>query len=353
MKEKYKLHQTTTKLLIQWFALSDALIDTFGWFVVGLLFSQSVMLSRIGAKIPLGTTLPSRTQRLWRWLKNDNIDSQSLALCVARRWLMNFRQRTLYLVIDRTDISNTHWLLFVGIAYRGRTHPLIWQVLPGKGSTCFNRQSTLLKQIVPLIDESCTVVLVGDREFRSTALMSFCDRNGWQFRLRLKSDTYIRANHKWFQLRDLNLKPGERRYFQNVYITKNRRGPYHLACCWLKGEDGPWYIATDQPACPRTLQEFDKRSYVEAMFSDFKKRGLNLEDTRIQNPQRIDRLMLVLVITYLLVTHQGMRCIRCGQRRFFEKTKTRFYSLARLGILFFEHLFDGGKAIHFALPRLC
>ena len=138
-----------------------------------------------------------------------------------------------------------------------------------------------------------------------------------------------------------------------MYITRKRRGPFHLAC-WLDiGGKDPWYIATDTKADAGTLLDFKKRFYVEPMFSDFKSRGLNLEETRIQNPQRIDRLLLVIVICYLFVTQQGMSCIRVGLRRFFEKTCRRFYSLYRLGELYFSHRFDSGQQIKFAFPRLC
>ena len=64
------------------------------------------------------TQLPSRTQRLWRWLKNPTVNSFLIAQSIAETWLANFRHKTIYLVIDRTDISDTHWLLFVGLAYR-------------------------------------------------------------------------------------------------------------------------------------------------------------------------------------------------------------------------------------------
>ena len=183
--------------------------------------------------------------------------------------------------------------------------------------------------------------------------MNFCKRLGWHFRLRLKCDIWIRANRQWFQLRDLRLKPGERRYFQNAYITKTRRGPFHLAC-WrsVEGKDDPWYIATDETADAKTLLEYKKRFYVEPMFSDFKRRGFDIERTRIQKPDRISRLLLVVVIASLFFTEQGLRCIRRGKRRYFEKGH-RFYSLLRLGELYFSDRFDGGFRIEFSLPRLC
>ncbi len=353
MKEKFRLYQNTIRLLRQWFDLSEPVREVMAWFVIGFIFAQDARLPRIAAKIPWGTKLPSRTQRLWRWLKNPKLDPFLLSQTIAERWLKNLRNQTVYLVIDRTDINNKHWLLFVGLAYRGRTFPLVWVVLPGKGSTSFRQQAALLKAVELLIDDSCTVVLLGDREFRSTALMNFCKRRHWHFRLRIKCDTWIRANRQWFQLRDLRLQPGERRYFQNVYITRKRRGPFQLACWRSVGKEDPWYIATDETAGPKTLFEFKKGFYVEPMFSDFKRRGFDIERTRIQNPERISRLLLLVVLSYLFITEQGLRCIRRGKRRYFEKGNRRFYSLFRLGELYFSDRFDSGERIEFALPRLC
>jgi len=84
--------------------------------------------------------------------------------------------------------KDKHWLLFIGLCYRGRTFPLVWEVLKNQGATDFKKQATLLKQLLPLLPKNGSVVLLGDREFRSTALMSFCNRRFWHFRLRLKCE---------------------------------------------------------------------------------------------------------------------------------------------------------------------
>ena len=164
MKEKFRLYHNTCRVLKQWVSLSDSLLCVMTWFIIGYIFAQNAALPKVAAKIPWSTKLTSRTQRLWRWLSNKRINSFAIAQSIASCWLANFRNQTIYLVIDRTDISDTHWLLFVALAYRGRTFPLVWQMMPTKGSTSFRQQSALLKVIVPLIDPSCTVVLLGDTD---------------------------------------------------------------------------------------------------------------------------------------------------------------------------------------------
>jgi len=140
VKEKFRLYHNTHLKLRQWINLSDALLCVMTWFVIGFIFAANGTLPRIAAKIPWSTKLPSRTQRLWRWLKNPRVNSFLIAQSIAETWLANFRHKTIYLAIDRTDISDAHWLVFVGLVYRGRTFPLVWRVLPSKGSPAFGNK---------------------------------------------------------------------------------------------------------------------------------------------------------------------------------------------------------------------
>jgi hypothetical protein len=112
------------------------------------------------------------------------------------------------------------------------------------------------------------------------------------------------------------------------------------------------YIATDELASGRTVFEYGKRFHTEAMFSDFKKRGFNIENTRIKIKERINRLMVVIVLAYLFLSQLGIRCVRSGRRRFFEKSKRRFYSLFQLGMAYFFHHLNGDKISTYALPNM-
>jgi hypothetical protein len=141
--------------------------------------------------------------------------------------------------------------------------PLIWEVLSKKGATRAKEQTNLLKKLIPLLPYESQIVLLGDREFRSISLMRFCKRNHWDFRLRVKNDTWVRHQRRWFQLRDLPLSCGGRPiYLNSAYLTRKRYGPINLACCFDLGEDEPMYIATNQLASGRTFLEFVKRMAV-------------------------------------------------------------------------------------------
>ncbi|MDR2857978.1 MAG: IS4 family transposase, partial [Novosphingobium sp.] len=56
-------------------------------------------------------------------------------------------------------------------------------------------------------------------------------------------------------------------------------------------------VATNQPDAARTLNHYRRRRGIECLFGDARTRGLNLEDTRIRNPQKRDSLLVVVTLT--------------------------------------------------------
>jgi hypothetical protein len=52
--------------------------------------------------------------------------------------------------------------------------------------------------------------------------------------------------------------------------------------------------------------DYGLRGGIEAMFSDFKSRGFGLEDSHIQRPERLSRLILVMALALLWAVSAGM-----------------------------------------------
>jgi hypothetical protein len=87
---------------------------------------------------------------------------------------------------------------------------------------------------------------------------------------------------------------------------------------WKQGlpdrRDGPWFLVTDLPkGSAITLTELSgKRMGVEEFFRDATsvRNGLALRHTQVRRADRFDRLVLVLVLAYLLLTGLGLRALR-------------------------------------------
>jgi DDE family transposase len=73
--------------------------------------------------------------------------------------------------------------------------------------------------------------------------------------------------------------------------------------------DECWFLMTDQPGTAHQLcRLYGKRMTIEQLFRDdkSKRNGWSLRDTQITRPDRLDRLLLILAIAYLLLCGIGL-----------------------------------------------
>lgn len=59
-----------------------------------------------------------------------------------------------------------------------------------------------------------------------------------------------------------------------------------------------------KPGYLKTL-EYSARWAIEPMFSDFKSRGFGIEDSQIQHPDRLGRLLLVMALALYIAVSTG------------------------------------------------
>jgi len=71
------------------------------------------------------------------------------------------------------------------------------------------------------------------------------------------------------------------------------------------GHPEPWIIAMDCAPTRAEVLDYAPRWVIEPMFSDFKGRGFDLEDSQLENAARLERLLLVMS----LAMHW---CVRVG-----------------------------------------
>jgi hypothetical protein len=219
-------------------------------------------------------------------------------------------------------------------AFKHRALPLAWRLLPF-GATSSETQIALLKQVQPLLPDTrqLRITLYGDSEFRAVDVQQYCQRQRWHWHLGLKSDILFRQGATgWHPLRAIAVPRGERRYLQNVTLTRDHAfGPVNLIADWTSNEDAPRYVVVDQQADRYAWRRGRKRFWVEPFFRDWKSYGFNLEDSKLVHPHRLETLLLAMATTTLWMLHVGLWVIETGRRRLLEAPHKRDYSIFRLG----------------------
>ena len=145
---------------------------------------------------------------------------------------------------------------------------------------------------------------MGDRFDGSPALIAWCRDHGWGWRLRCKQDLRVFDHNGGETTLAECFARGEHR-LEDVALT-GKRARTHGAMVHADGRAEPWIIALSDRPTPGRARDYGLRWGIEAMFSDFKTRGFNLEASPIERTDRLDRLVLVLALALYWAVSTGM-----------------------------------------------
>lgn len=350
-------------LLVFLFALDTPLIatqlQTLAAFVVGALFANSAHLPQIAAVMPLPIKQSSRQRRLERFLQSDKVKPMTVMGPIVRWLLKRVPERRIRLVLDFTTDKDKFLVAMVSLVWGKRTLPLSWIV--GLANTKGVSRRALAQQAVHQVAEwipgNKKIIFIADREFRSKAWRHLIRKElQWHFVIRLSADrtwVYLPCGAR-LSLRDLKatLKAGEARYWTGVYLTQQRDGPYQMAAVWATEADEPWLLVSDLKDPEWLPTEYAQRWPIESSFRDFKSYGFDLEASRIDDPQRFDRLLLGLALAYGWAVRIGHWLDQSGQRHLVDRGSTPRQSAYRLGRYWLVYLWSLGsdqvQQVHFA-----
>jgi hypothetical protein len=74
-------------------------------------------------------------------------------------------------------------------------------------------------------------------------------------------------------------------------------------------------LITNLTDAGKVREIYSNRFWIEEMFSDHKSRGLNLESTRLTDPDRIERLLVTVSLAYLWIMEVGVFVVTSSQWR--------------------------------------
>jgi hypothetical protein len=267
---------------------------------------RSVNLMELAAALPrTAERLDMRYQWISRLLGNALIDVDAVMAPLAREVLAraSAHAHTLVLMIDQSQVNAAHQMVMVSLRVGGRAVPLAWRVRRTEGAIGFEEQRAALDAVARLLPEGARPVLMGDRFYGSPALIAWCRAKGWAWRLRLKHNLLVFEQGGESTLGECFAR-GEP-LLRDVRVTEQRVRT-HVAMVHEAGHPEPWIIAlSDTPTAWRAY-DYGLRWGIEALFSDFKTRGFNLEESQIARTDRLDRLVLVLSLALHWAVSTGM-----------------------------------------------
>jgi hypothetical protein len=288
--------------------LRKTVVNKLALAVGAMLEGQTPNTVELANLLPLDTERQDRREPwLRRLLKNPLLRSEAVMAPWARQELEQAARhgQTVLLSMDQTDLGDRMAVLMVCVRVGDRSLPLAWSAEAGAANMGFEGQRCVLEQVRGWLPAGAPVLLSADRCYPSAELFEWLHRQGWPYRRRLKGKLLADPGYG-DETSTGALAPGvTERYLPGVQLFAagilTNLGILHEA-----GHEEPWIIAMDCPPTRAAVLDYGVRWAIEPTFSDFKSRGFELEDSHLEQADRLERLILIMV----LAMHW---CVRVGR----------------------------------------
>ena len=225
------------------------------------------------------------------------------------RWILSlWSGRQLSLAIDVTNLGDRFHVLCISVVVRGIGIPVAWKVLPGGIKDPWNPHwKTLLLHLKAAVPSDWMVLILSDRGLESPEMFCFLVGLGWHPLMRVKKGGKFRPKNwrKHYYFTDLVPKVGRSFYAEGeAYV--GAQIPCTLLAFWEVGHEEPWLLLTNLPPESGNAVWYAHRSWIEQGFKVIKGGGWEWQNTRMEDPGRVERLWLVLAVATLWVVALGV-----------------------------------------------
>jgi hypothetical protein len=278
---------------------------------------ERVSLANIGRQM-LGQT-KHQIKRCWRFVANDRVETADAMRGIVGKMLKR-RKKPLIVSLDWTDIRGFQ-MLMASAVFKGRSIPLCWascnkHVYDGHRSRNAFEESLLLV-LRTMIPQEVKVILLADRGFGRTELARFCQRHGFDYIIRIQPNVQVNGASYTGTLSTYPVRWGICRLLRSVAYRSHHSVTQNIVVRWVRNlprhRDEPWFLMTSLDAGPARISRlYRRRMTIEELFRDGKNKrnGWSLRDTKITRPERLDRLVLILAIAYLLLCGIGLIALK-------------------------------------------
>jgi hypothetical protein len=314
---------------------------------LGVMTGASLAVAAIGQALALarGLTTKHAIKQVDRLMSNAGIDVwASFARWVPRQ--IGTAQDIL-VAMDWTDFDHDgqSTLVLSLVSSHGRAAPLIWLTV-WKEEIATRRndyEDACLRRLAETIPSDCRVTILADRGFGDQKLFAFLTKLDFAHVIRFRGNIQVTdATGETRRAADWVGKAGRARKLANARVTAKGQTVGAVVCVHAKGMKEPWCLAASDPEAKAAtlIHHYARRWTIEPQFRDTKdlRFGMGLSATRVGDPMRRDRLLLISAFAMALLTLLGEIGERLGMDRLLKSntSKTRTHSLFRQGCMLYE-----------------
>jgi len=211
----------------------------------------------------------------------------------------------LVLSMDRTNwkFGNKNInILMLGVSYKNVAFPIMFKMLDKRGNSNTSERIALVQDFIDCFGINCIDSLLADREFIGEQWLKYLNDHRIRYFIRIRNNfkIYCPRRQKEITARHLfhNLGLGELRHYPKIV---KMHGQY----CYLSGgktiRDGKLdlciIVSFNKPE--QAAEYYKGRWQIETLFRALKTSGFNLEDTHVTRSERLEKLIMLVMIAFV------------------------------------------------------
>lgn len=272
-------------------------------FVLALCKVQTVTFEKLANAFDTQSDSSSSLRRIQRFIAGYSLDSNLIA-----RLVFNLlpSQGKLILSIDRTNwkFGQTNINIFMlGVVYKGVAFPLLFTMLDKRGNSNSQERIDLINRFICLFGKEVIKSVVADREFVGKDWLAFLNRNEIRYYIRIRNNFKVFIPHKNKEVKASHLF---NRFKTNEFVYYHKIVRVNGQLCYLSGcklnpknlkQEFLIIVSFNKPE--NAKEDYQKRWQIEMCFKAMKSSGFDIEKTHLQDIQRIEKLILLVMIAFL------------------------------------------------------
>jgi len=284
-------------------------------FVLGMIQARSVLFNEIAVYLNDDAQVKSNEVRIQNFFRDYELDYNQIALLLI---FFLPPKGKVTLSMDRTEwdfgIQQTNILMVIATC-KNISVPLYWEMLDNKsGNSNTNDRIKVIKDCVNLLGNQRIGLFLGDREFIGHKWLKYLKVNDIKFCVRIPKshNLHIYRIDKYEDNSSIKEKAEERLakaeikgrkslYLQDVMVD-SVWGNVYLS----RDKDGDLLYIFGTAQAKLLGQLYKKRWRIEALFQAIKKRGFDLESTRLKYNTKLKKLVAFVSLAYAITTTIGI-----------------------------------------------
>jgi hypothetical protein len=282
----------------------------------GMILAHSCSLSAVADALSslLGQSFNTMRERLRDTYREADAKAgkqrAELDVTLCRAPWLAWKGNQLAVAIDATSLGQRFAVLVISVVYRGCAVPVAWKVLRGGEKHPWKPEwLALLKQFKGLLPDGWMVIVLADRGLYAKWLFEAIVQLKWHPYLRVNTRGSFRPEGEFNWQPFSSFVPSKGKRWQGrgtAFSGKKTQLRCTLLGCWGEDYKDPWLVLTDlAPECADACW-YGLRAWIEQGFKRSKRGGWQWQHTRMDDPERAERLwMAIAIATWWLLSVGG------------------------------------------------